>query len=189
MKPVLKVKKSKSLITAIQTVSALAIRIMRFEIVANRWRFEALRTANCDSRHLSRGLSVRKKIISALHSWLARVHSCSPSHHGPSSFHSKTSFKIQFSAPGGLTCVFCKFVMLGGGAYRGGFRKKEPKRALCFRVSRLFIILFVHNFRRVCSQFSESVRNSVRGPFNPDSRGNPSLGWLGEGRGKEVPKE
>ena len=48
---------------------------------------------------------------------------------------------------------------------------------------RLFvlIILFVRNFRRVCSQFWLSVRNSVWGPFNRNSRGNPSLCWLGGG--------
>ena len=46
---------------------------------------------------------------------------------------------------------------------------------------RLFIILFVRNFWRVCSQFWLSVPNSVWCPFNRDSRGNPSLSWLGGG--------
>ena len=45
--------------------------------------------------------------------------------------------------------------------------------------SHLFIILLVRNFWRVCSQFWLSVRNSVWGPFNGNSRGNPSLFWLG----------
>ena len=40
---------------------------------------------------------------------------------------------------------------------------------------------FVRNFWRVCSQFWLSVRNSVWGPFNRKSRGNPSLCWLGGG--------
>ena len=47
--------------------------------------------------------------------------------------------------------------------------------------ARLFIILFVRNFWRVCSQFWLSVRNSVGGPFNRNSRGNPSFCWLGVG--------
>ena len=50
-----------------------------------------------------------------------------------------------------------------------------------FRNARLFIILFVRNFWRVCSQFWLSVRNSVWGPFNRNSRGNPSFCWLGGG--------
>ena len=40
-----KVKNSKSL-AAIRTVFGLDIQIVRFEIAANRWRFELLRTAN-----------------------------------------------------------------------------------------------------------------------------------------------
>ena len=47
-KPILQVKNSKTL-TAIRTVIGFAIQIVRFEIAANRWRFELLRTANCDS--------------------------------------------------------------------------------------------------------------------------------------------
>ena len=39
--------------TAIRTVLGLAIRIVRFEIAANQWRLESLRTANRDSGHLS----------------------------------------------------------------------------------------------------------------------------------------
>ena len=50
-----------------------------------------------------------------------------------------------------------------------------------FRNARLFIILFVRNFWRVCSRFWLSVRNSVWGPFNRNSRGNPPLCWLGGG--------
>ena len=45
----------------------------------------------------------------------------------------------------------------------------------------LFVILFVRNFWRVCSQVWLSVRNSVWGPFNRNSRGNPSFSWLGGG--------
>ena len=57
-----------------------------------------------------------------------------------------------------------------------------------FRNARLFIILFVRNFWRVCSQFWLSVRNSVWGPFNRNSRGNPSFCWLGGGglRGTKI---
>ena len=44
LKPILKVKNSKTL-TATRTVFGLAARIVRFEITANRWRFESLRTA------------------------------------------------------------------------------------------------------------------------------------------------
>ena len=51
------------------------------------------------------------------------------------------------------------------------------------RNARLFIILFVRNFWRVCAQFWLSVRNSVWGPFNRNSGGNPSLCWLGGGGG------
>ena len=46
---------------------------------------------------------------------------------------------------------------------------------------------FVHNsfcsqfLLRVCSQFWLSVRNSVCGPFNRNSRGNPSFCWLAGG--------
>ena len=47
----LKSENSKTL-TAIRTVSGLAIWILRLEIAANRWRFESLQTANLDSRHL-----------------------------------------------------------------------------------------------------------------------------------------
>ena len=43
---------------------------------------------------------------------------------------------------------------------------QEPERTHFFRNAHLFIILFVRNFRRVCSQFWWSVRNSVWGPFN-----------------------
>ena len=39
-------------IAAIRTIFGLAIRIVPFEIAANRWLFESLRTANRDSRHL-----------------------------------------------------------------------------------------------------------------------------------------
>ena len=49
------------------------------------------------------------------------------------------------------------------------------------RNARLFIILFVRNFWRVCSQFRLSVRNSVTGPSDRNSRVNPSLCWLGGG--------
>ena len=49
------------------------------------------------------------------------------------------------------------------------------------RNARLFIILFVRNFGGFCSQFCLSVRNSVWGPFNRNSRGNPLLCWLGGG--------
>ena len=54
--------------------------------------------------------------------------------------------------------------------------------------ARLFIILFVRNFWRVCSQFWLSVRNSVSGAFNRKPRGNPSLCWLGGGgsRGTKI---
>ena len=45
------------------------------------------------------------------------------------------------------------------------------------------IILFVRNFGGVCSQFWLSVRNSVWGSFNRNSRGHPSLCWLGGGGG------
>ena len=45
------------------------------------------------------------------------------------------------------------------------------------------IVMFVRNFGRVCSQFWLSVRNSVWGPFNRNSRGNPSLCWLGGVKG------
>ena len=56
------------------------------------------------------------------------------------------------------------------------------------RNARLFIILFVRNFLRVCSQFWLSVRNSVWCPFNRNSRGNPSFCWLGGGglRGTKI---
>ena len=50
----LKRVKESTALTAIRTVFVLAIRILRFEIFANGWRFESLQTANCDSRHLSR---------------------------------------------------------------------------------------------------------------------------------------
>ena len=52
-----------------------------------------------------------------------------------------------------------------------------------FRNTRLFIILFVRKFWRVCSQFWLSVRNSVWGPLNRISRGIPSLCWLEGGGG------
>ena len=57
-----------------------------------------------------------------------------------------------------------------------------------FRNARLFIILFVRNFWRVYSQFWLSVRNSVWGAFNRNSRGNPALCWLGGGgsRGAKI---
>ena len=57
-----------------------------------------------------------------------------------------------------------------------------------FSNARLFIILFVRNFWRVCSQFWRSVRNSVWGSFNRNSRRNPSLCWLGGGgsRGAKI---
>ena len=58
---------------------------------------------------------------------------------------------------------------------------------LWIRNARLFIILFVRNFWRVCSQFWLSVRNSVWGPFNRNSRGNPSFCWL-EGGGQRAQK-
>ena len=54
--------------------------------------------------------------------------------------------------------------------------------------ARLFIILFVRNSWRVCSQFWLSVCNSVWGPSNRESRGNPSLCWLGGGGGKGARK-
>ena len=56
----------------------------------------------------------------------------------------------------------------------------------CFpslRNARLFIILFVCSFWRVCSQFWWSVRNSVGVPSIRNSRGNPSLCWLGGVKG------
>ena len=56
------------------------------------------------------------------------------------------------------------------------------------RNARLFVILFVRNFWRVCSQFWLSVRNSVWGPFNRNSRGNPSFSWLGGGGGSYAQK-
>ena len=46
---------------------------------------------------------------------------------------------------------------------------------LCLRNTRLFIILFVRDSGKVCLQFWSSVLNSVRGPFNKISRGNPLL--------------
>ena len=49
------------------------------------------------------------------------------------------------------------------------------------RNARLFIVLCVRNFWRFCSQFWLSVCNSVWGPFNRNSRGNPSFCWLGRG--------
>ena len=53
LKPILKVKKSKAL-TAIRSVFGLAIWVVGlFEITANRWQFEALQTANRNSRRLS----------------------------------------------------------------------------------------------------------------------------------------
>ena len=50
---------------------------------------------------------------------------------------------------------------------------------MIFRNSSLFVILFVRNLGRVCSQFWLSVRNAFWGPFHATSRGNPSLCWLG----------
>ena len=67
LKPILKVK-SKAL-TAIRTVSGLAVRIVRFEIVANQRRLESLRTANRDSRHLR---SKGKGHLSAKVWWVRR---------------------------------------------------------------------------------------------------------------------
>ena len=56
------------------------------------------------------------------------------------------------------------------------------------RNARLFIILLVRNFLEVCSQFWLSVRHSVWGPFNRNSRGNPSLCCFGRGgsRGTKI---
>ena len=56
------------------------------------------------------------------------------------------------------------------------------------RNARLFGILFVRNFWAICSQFWLSVRNSVWGPFDRNSRENPSLCWLGGGgfRGTKI---
>ena len=39
---------------------------------------------------------------------------------------------------------------------------------------------------RICSEFWESVRNFVWGPFKTNSRENPSLCWLGGLRGTKV---
>ena len=55
--------------------------------------------------------------------------------------------------------------------------------SLWIRNARLFIILFVRSFWRACSQFLLSVRNSAWGPFNRNSRGNPSFCRLGGGGG------
>ena len=57
-----------------------------------------------------------------------------------------------------------------------------------FRNARLFTILFVRNFWRVCSQFWLSVRNFVWGPFNRNSRGNPSFLLVGRGGGSRGTK-
>ena len=68
-------------------------------------------------------------------------------------------------------------------------RMLSTRSAEClFRNARLFTILFLRNFWRVCSQFWLSVRNSVWGRFNRNSRGNPSLCWLGGGgsRGTKI---
>ena len=50
---ILKSAQNSKAFTVIRTVFGLAIRIVRFEITANRWQPESLRTANRDSRHLS----------------------------------------------------------------------------------------------------------------------------------------
>ena len=59
----------------------------------------------------------------------------------------------------------------------------RPPTTWLFQNAHLFISLFVRNFGRVCSQFWLSVRNSVGGPFNTNSKRNPSLCWLGGGGG------
>ena len=64
---------------------------------------------------------------------------------------------------------------------RGLLEALRAKKKTSFRNARLFVILFVRNFWRVYSQFLRSVRNSVCGPFNRNSRGNPSFSWLGGG--------
>ena len=53
-----------------------------------------------------------------------------------------------------------------------------------FRNARLFVILFVRNSWRVCSQFWLSVRNSVWGPFNGiQEEIHQFAGWDGEVKG------
>ena len=47
------------------------------------------------------------------------------------------------------------------------------------RNARLFIILFVRNFWRLCPQFWLSVHNSVSGPLSRNPRGNPSRHTFG----------
>ena len=73
---------------------------------------------------------------------------------------------------------------------RGGFQKSIGQRGPwktgdvdLFKDALLFRILFVRNFGRVCSQLWLSVRNSVEGPFNRNSRENPPLCWLEGGGG------
>ena len=46
-------KNESKALTAIRRLFGLVIGIVRFEIAAHRWRCEALRTTNRDSRHLS----------------------------------------------------------------------------------------------------------------------------------------
>ena len=59
----------------------------------------------------------------------------------------------------------------------------ESQKNQFARNARLFVILFVHNFWRVYSQFWLGVRNSVWAPFSTNSRGNPALCWLAGGGG------
>ena len=72
-----------------------------------------------------------------------------------------------------IQTALCKFG-------RGGVGVRWDFRLQWFR-ARLLKIQFVRNFGRVCSRFWLSVRNSVWGPFNTKSRGNPSLCRLGWG--------
>ena len=93
----------------------------------------------------------------------------------------------------GIPSFFVRFSLLSQGSWGFGngkksllfwwfsflFLKKQGKEDQ--GTARLFIILLVRNFWRVCSQFWLSARNSVSGTFNGKPRGNPSLCWLGGG--------
>ena len=50
----------------------LAIRIVRFQIAANQWRFESLRTANGDSRHLKERHTHMWRLIARRH-WVCQT--------------------------------------------------------------------------------------------------------------------
>ena len=93
-------------------------------------------------------------------------------------------FTLSFGSKGALVCYIAVFGSAGTTPILvETLRECRGKWNLSFRNAHLFIILFVRNFWRVYSQFWLSVRNSVWGPFNRKSRGNPSLCWLGRGGG------